>query len=133
MTAMYQQSIDSLLQLFHGHVPEYILAAGPSSLTVRLHTFRGEEIATITPQDLEEYYRSQAGSPSGIRILAGVPGDWRPIDELARLCARWFRFVALGSGVGLGDPRASTCGRPGQGAFHQDVQNPRRAHMCSKE
>lgn len=94
---MHKQSGDSwLLQFFHGHVPAYILAAGPSSLTVRLHTFCGEEIVTITLQDLEEYYRSQTSNPSGIRLLAGVPGDWRLIHELAQLCAHWFRSVAPG-------------------------------------
>jgi hypothetical protein len=30
---------------------------------------------------------------SGCRTLAGITGDWSPIDQLARECLAWFKFV----------------------------------------
>ena len=30
---------------------------------------------------------------SGCRTLAGITGDWRPIDQLARECLEWFKFI----------------------------------------
>jgi len=73
----------------------FVEKAGKRFLTVKTSTIFGEPISLrITPQDVAEFYRSQAPNlASGIRSLAGLPGDWRPISELADLALDWFKKV----------------------------------------
>ena len=48
----------------------------------------------ITPGNLAEFYATQANNlGSGIRTLAGLHGDWRPISQLADLALDWFKSV----------------------------------------
>ena len=48
----------------------------------------------ITVSDVAEFYRSQARNlGSGIRTLAGLHGDWRPMSELADIALSWFKSV----------------------------------------
>lgn len=50
----------------------------------------------ITVQDVVEYYRTQACNiTSGIRMIAGEAGDWRPIDNIARYCLEYFKGTCI--------------------------------------
>ena len=48
----------------------------------------------VTPKDVIEYYAHEAGNiSSGCRTLAGMTGDWRPIDTLAKTCLNIYKVV----------------------------------------
>jgi hypothetical protein len=74
---------------------EFVLKAGKTFLTVRAANVFGDETTVkITPANLAEFYATQASNlTSGIRTLAGLHGDWRPISELADLALDWFKQV----------------------------------------
>jgi hypothetical protein len=74
---------------------EFVEQAGKSFLTVRTTNVFGEPVSLkITLADVAEFYRTQARNlGSGIRTLAGLHGDWRPISELADLALSWFKSV----------------------------------------
>lgn len=74
---------------------EFVLRAGKSYLTVRTtNVFGSPTTLKITVGDVAEFYRTQANNlDSGIRTLAGLHGDWRPISELADLALSWFKAV----------------------------------------
>jgi hypothetical protein len=81
-------------------VDEYELETSLNEMGI---TFRGYTIhvhvskkgsKTITPKDVVEYYAHEAGNiSSGCRTLAGITGDWRPIDELAKQCLSIYKVV----------------------------------------
>ena len=53
-----------------------------------------EQQVRITPEELAVFYVTQANNIySGMRVLAGLVGDWRPISELADLALGWFKRV----------------------------------------
>ena len=74
---------------------EFVLKAGKTFLTVRAANVFGDETTVkITPENLAEFYATQAPNlTSGIRTLAGLQGDWRPISQLADLALGWFKRV----------------------------------------
>jgi hypothetical protein len=74
---------------------DFVERAGKSFLTVRTTDVFGEPISLkITLDDLAEFYATQANNlSSGIRTLAGLHGDWRPISELADVALSWFKSV----------------------------------------
>jgi hypothetical protein len=43
--------------------------------------------------DVARYYQTEARSMSGCRTLAGIVGDWRPVDRVARVCLEHFKQV----------------------------------------
>lgn len=75
----------------------FVERAGKSFLTVRTTDVFGEPVSLkITLNDVAEFFRSQARNlGSGIRTLAGLPGDWRAISDLADLVLGWFRQVNI--------------------------------------
>ena len=74
---------------------EFVERAGKSFLTVRTMNVFGEQVSLkITLADVAEFYATQARNlGSGIRTLADLSGDWRPISELADLALGWFKSV----------------------------------------
>lgn len=53
-----------------------------------------EKVIRIRIADVAAYFRYEAPNlMSGCRTLAGVVGDWRPIDSLAQDCLAYFRQV----------------------------------------
>ena len=76
---------------------EFVERAGKSFLTVRTTNVFGEPTTIkITLDDLAEFYATQANNlGSGIRTLAGLHGDWRPISNLADLALDWFKSVNI--------------------------------------
>ena len=76
---------------------EFVERAGKTFLTVRATTVFGEPTSLkITISDVAEFYRTQANNlGSGIRTLAGLHGDWRPISQLADLAISWFKAVNI--------------------------------------
>src|SRR5947209_6466173 len=73
----------------------FVQRAGKTFLEFRASNVFGEPTAIrITPTNLAEFYATQANNlSSGIRTLAGLSGDWRPISQLADLALAWFRQV----------------------------------------
>ena len=67
--------------------------ANRSKLVIRCTDAFDEQVSlTITLADVAEYYATQARNlTSGCRTLAGLTGDWRPIDHLASLALEWFK------------------------------------------
>lgn len=74
---------------------EFVIKAGKTFLTVRAANVFGDETTVkITPATLAQFYATQANNlTSGIRTLAGLHGDWRPISQLADLALGWFKQV----------------------------------------
>ena len=74
---------------------EFVQRAGKNFLVVKASDVFGEPTTIrITPTNLAEFYATQASNlSSGIRTLAGLYGDWRPISELADLALDWFKTV----------------------------------------
>jgi len=82
--------MNKLFEFWNGEVPSFIEDAGKTYIKVR--TDQG--IVKITMDDVAKYFADEADNiSSGIRTLAGIMGDWRPIDELAHMCLEWFKFV----------------------------------------
>jgi len=75
----------------------FVKRAGKTFLVVRAsNVFDEPTTIKITPTNLAEFYATQANNlSSGIRTLAGLPGDWRPISNLADLALDWFKQVNL--------------------------------------
>jgi hypothetical protein len=76
---------------------EFVQRAGKNFLVVRASDVFGEPTTIkITPRNLADFYSTEANNlSSGIRTLAGLYGDWRPISELADLALDWFRNVNI--------------------------------------
>ena len=89
---------ERLAAFYGGDIPGYILDAGETSITLHagVNVFGDREVK-ITMDDVADYYRNQAGDAtySGCRTLAGMAGDWRPIDMMARECLKWFKTVNI--------------------------------------
>lgn len=73
----------------------FVERAGKTFLVIRCSgVFDQERVIRITPDEVAEFYSSQANNlSSGCRTLAGLTGDWRPISELAQACMDWFKQV----------------------------------------
>jgi hypothetical protein len=78
-------------------VGEFVQRAGKSFLVVRAaDVFGVPTTIRITLVNLAEFYRTQANNlNSGMRTLAGLSGDWRPISQLADLALGWFKTVNI--------------------------------------
>ena len=51
-------------------------------------------VKRIRLADVIKYYHSQAGDlTSGMRSIAGIHGDWRQIDYIAKDCLEYFKRV----------------------------------------
>ena len=74
---------------------EFVQRAGKTFLVVRTSDVFGDLMSIrITPTNLAEFYATEANNlSSGIRTLAGLHGDWRPISDLANLALDWFKQV----------------------------------------
>jgi hypothetical protein len=74
---------------------EFVQRAGKNFLVVKASdVFGGQTTIRITPTNLIEFYTTEARNlSSGIRTLAGLLGDWRPISDLADLALSWFKQV----------------------------------------
>jgi len=68
-----------------------------TSLTIKYADVVTDEprVAKITPADVIDYYWNYSGShgfEASVRCLGSkMLGDWRPIDEAANMCLRWFK------------------------------------------
>jgi hypothetical protein len=95
---MKKDMYERLAAFYGGDIPGYILDAGETSITLHagVNVFGDREVK-ITMDDVADYYRNQAGDAtySGCRTLAGMAGDWRPIDMMARECLKWFKTVNI--------------------------------------
>jgi len=94
---MKNRRIELLQAFYGGEIPGYIVKAGKTFITVRLAQWDDEVYPTkITLADVVEYYRTQANNLSpGMRSIAGFTGDWRHIDNVAKECLAWFKYVSV--------------------------------------
>jgi hypothetical protein len=75
-------------------LPEFVVRAGKSFLVINArNVFDETQKIKITLENLARYYAEEACSMSGLRTLAGLSGDWRPIDELASFALDYFKSV----------------------------------------
>ena len=89
---------ERLAAFYGGDIPGYILDAGKTFITLGTGSnVFGDRNVKITMDDVADYYLNQAGDAtySGCRTLAGMAGDWRPIDMMARECLKWFKTVNI--------------------------------------
>lgn len=89
------QIFDQLEEFYNGEVPEYVVKAGKSFITIRISDWTEvSQDLKIRVEDVAEYYATQAPNiVSGCRTLAGFVSDWRPVDNLAKEALEWFKFV----------------------------------------
>ena len=81
-----------LEKVYGSDVPSYITANSKTSLTININDWQGKQEAKITIKAVIEYYKTQAPNiSSGLRCIAGVCGDWRNIDALAREALAYFK------------------------------------------
>jgi hypothetical protein len=52
-------------------------------------------VKRIRISDVARYFGHEARSMSGYRTLAGIGGDWRPIDYIAQDCLSYFKHVNI--------------------------------------
>lgn len=94
-----KEDMHDMLEDFYGYddIPGYIQDAGKTFITLRAgDEIFGDRKVKITMEDVVDYYLTQAANiTSGCRSLAGLTGDWRPIDMMARECLGWFRHVNI--------------------------------------
>lgn len=74
---------------------DFVQRAGKNFLVVKVSdVFDEPTTIRITPTNLAEFYAKEASNlSSGIRTVAGLYGDWRPISQLADLALDWFKNV----------------------------------------
>lgn len=91
---MTQEKIDAFLE-DHDH-PKWVKEATKEYIVIIIAEFDGEKELKVTPEDVAEYYVTQAHNiSSGCRVLAGHAGDWRPIDEIAHFCLNYFKTIDI--------------------------------------
>lgn len=92
---MTVETVVALDRFFNGEPPDWVLDAGKSFITVQVgDDLFGSRTVKVQLEDVARYYATQAANLlSGCRTLAGIIGDWRPIDELANICLGWFKQV----------------------------------------
>jgi len=88
---------ERLATFYGGDIPGYILNAGKTFITLRAGSdVFGDRDVKITMDDVADYYLIEAANiTSGCRTLAGITGDWRPIDMMTRECLEWFKAVNI--------------------------------------
>lgn len=74
-------------------LPEYIKIKNNRRIAVRMEDKKWHD---VTVNDVAKYYKYEACNiVSGCRTLAGIVGDWRPIDNLASDCLYIFKELNI--------------------------------------
>ena len=84
-------SIDAYLEKFDNS--DWVINAARDHLTIWVSDGNDMSELTITPADVIHYYCTEAGSRNSLRSLAGYPGDWRYMNELANTALQFFANV----------------------------------------
>lgn len=91
---------EKLFEFYCGEIPEYVKGAGKSYITIVFgHDWdnRGKgkiKPRKITIKDVIDYYKNWSWNIScGCRKIAGFTSDWRFVDNIAKECLEWFKFV----------------------------------------
>jgi len=83
-----------LIDFFNGDPPAWVEGAGCGFLRLKVSDWQSSKSLTVKVDDVVRYYAGDAHNiSSGCRSLAGHTGDWRQIDELAKICLEWFKLV----------------------------------------
>ena len=93
---MTKKTIELLNKFYGNDIPDYVKDATKQYITISVSFFEEEKNLKVTIPDVIKYYVTQAPNiTSGCRTLAGLTGDWRPIDTLAHECLDYFKFVNI--------------------------------------
>jgi hypothetical protein len=85
---MNYKTLELLNDFYMGDIPKYIKKATKNYIEIKVDG----KTKKITMQDVLTYYKTEACNIySGCRSLAGIVGDWRPIDRLAKEVLEWFK------------------------------------------
>lgn len=95
MANRFEKYDDALDVMYDGDVPEYIRGAGKTFIKIAYSGILDEQsVVTVRVEDVIHYYAHDARNiTSGCRSLAGIHGDWRPVDNLAKACLEYFKRV----------------------------------------
>lgn len=89
---------EKLLDFYNYEIPDYVKGAGKTYLIINFGNEWNESVKPrkIKITDVARYYATQANNIiAGCRTLAGVTGDWRCIDGIAKECLEWFKVVNI--------------------------------------
>jgi hypothetical protein len=87
---------DKIERMYNYDVPPYLTLHNKNKISITASQYEGAgaQNVVITPADVIEYYRSQAGIlSSGIRTLAGFSTDWRMVDNMAKEALEIFKII----------------------------------------
>lgn len=90
---------EKLFEFYGGEIPEYVKGAGKSYIIINFGHEWDDKAGKIKPRkitikDVIDYYKNWSWNiSSGCRQLAGFTSDWRFIDNIAKECLEWFKFV----------------------------------------
>ena len=87
---------DKLFEFYNGEIPEYVKKAGKTYIVIVFGDDWNNSIKPrkITIKDVVDYYKNWSWRiDTGIRGIAGFYSDWRWIDNIAKECLEWFKFV----------------------------------------
>lgn len=92
-----------------GEVPAYLDIVNKNLIKINVADWQGEREVEITPEDVIEYYDTQARNiTSGVRKLGSEVGDWRNIDALAKESLEVFKIINRPALEKLGKKRGMT-------------------------
>jgi len=85
-----------IAELYGGDIPKYLEVKNKNLIVIKAEQYEGagtQEIQ-ITPKDVVEYYKSQAGNiSSGVRTLSTFTTDWRMVDNIAKESLEIFKAI----------------------------------------
>jgi hypothetical protein len=86
---------EKLDEFYNGEIPQYIISAGRTFITIKCQDVLDNSLNNkITVAEIIRYYFKDARNiSSGCRTLGSLTGDWRGVDNLAKECLEWFKFV----------------------------------------
>lgn len=80
-----------LNEFFKGNIPDYIVDAGKTHITIRVKDdIMYERDYVVTICSVHEYFTSEGEGDD----LAGIKGDPQFVYNLALTCLRWFKFIS---------------------------------------
>lgn len=88
---------DKVWEFYNDNIPDYINNIGKTWVSINIEDPLGEyKLVRIHISDIMDYYKNQAPNiSSGMRSIAGVYGDWRMIDNLAREIHELFKCINI--------------------------------------
>jgi len=84
-----------LLEHYRGHVPEYVVDAGKSYITLRfMDDFCNYRDYVITICHIHEFFLIRNKHSESMLSLGGYIGDDASLYPIAYECLQWFKFIS---------------------------------------